>query len=56
MKRTKRKHTYSSRPVRRYAYPNAAEPGYFLNRLAQGCVALVSVTGSVLFFALVLTL
>ena len=56
MKRTHRKHTYSAQPIRRYAYPNAAEPGYFLERLAQGCVALISVTASVFFFALVLTL
>ena len=56
MKRTHRKHTYSTQQIRRYAYPNAAEPGYFLDRLTQGCVALASVVASVFFFALVLSL
>lgn len=45
MKTKKRCRTYSARSVRRYAYPNAAEPGYFLNKLLDGITVAVSGLG-----------
>lgn len=50
MKKKNSRRTYSARPVRRYAYPNAAEPGYFLNK------ALDYITVAVSGFGLVTTL
>lgn len=43
---------YSSRPIRSYPYPNAAEPGYFAEKLLDGLTALASCIGvvTVLFF------
>jgi hypothetical protein len=44
--------SYSSRSVRRYAYPNAAEPGYFLNKILDFITVAVSGFGLIttLFF------
>ena len=43
---------YSSRPVQSYPYPNAAEPGYFADKILDGITALAIVVGvvTVLFF------
>lgn len=43
---------YSSRPLKSYPYPNAAEPGYFANRLLDGITAFAICVGvvTVLFF------
>ena len=43
---------YSARPVKSYPYPNAAEPGYFADRLLAGITALAICVGvvTVLFF------
>ena len=45
MKAKKLSRTYSARPVRRYAYPNAAEPGYFLNKFLDAVTITVSGLG-----------
>jgi len=52
MKKNIHRHTYSARPLRRYAYPNAAEPGYFLNKFLDYVTVAVSCFGIVttLFF------
>ena len=52
MKKNNCRRTYSSRPLRRYAYPNAAEPGYFLNKALDYITVAVSCFGMVttLFF------
>lgn len=44
--------SYSARPVHRYAYPNAAEPGYFLNKILDFITVAVSGFGLIttLFF------
>jgi hypothetical protein len=34
--------SYSIPKVRRYSYPNAAEPGYFLNKVLDGITIAVS--------------
>lgn len=43
---------YSARPNRSYPYPNAAEPGYFAERILDGLTALAICVGvvTVLFF------
>ncbi len=42
--------TYYARPLRRYPYPNAAEPGYFANRLLDGLTVLATCIGVVTLF------
>ena len=49
MKKKPVRRTYSSRHLKRYPYPNAAEPGYFLN------IALDYITVAVSCFGLVTT-
>ena len=52
MKRTRRHRYPYTRPVRRYAYPNAAEKGYFAEKILNGITAVVSCMGivTILFF------
>jgi hypothetical protein len=52
MKRTRRRRYPYTRPVRRYAYPNAAERSYFTEKLLNGITAVVSCMGivTILFF------
>lgn len=52
MKVIVKRHPYSARPVRRYAYPGAAEPRYFAEKLLDGVTAVVTGMGAiaVLFF------
>lgn len=38
---------YSSRPIRHYAYPNAAEPSYFAAKLLDGITAIITCMGTV---------
>lgn len=38
---------YCARPIRRYAHPNAAEPGYFAGKLLDGITAAVTCMGTV---------
>lgn len=40
----------------RRPYPNAAEPGYFLDKLVDGMLALVSGMGSITFFLFLVTM
>ena len=40
----------------RRPYPNAAEPGYFLDKLVDGMLALVTGMGSVTFFLFLVTM
>jgi len=40
----------------RRPYPNAAEPSYFLNRIVDGMLALVTGMGSIVFFMFLVTL
>ena len=46
------RHNYSTRPLKSYPYPNAAEPGYFADRILDGITALAICVGvvTVLFF------
>ena len=46
-KRNVRRPYYSARPVRHYAYPNAAEPTYFAGKLLDGITAAVTCMGTV---------
>jgi hypothetical protein len=55
-KRNIRRPYYSSRPVRRYAYPNAAEPSYFAAKLLDGVTAAVSCMGTVTLLVYLLML
>ena len=52
MKKKTVRRPYYSRPIRRYAYPNAAEPGYFLNKALDYITVAVSGFGlaTTLFF------
>ena len=50
MNQNYRSRTYSARPVRRYPYPNAAEPGYFAGKLLDGITAAVTCMGTVTLF------
>lgn len=55
-KRIARRPYYSARPVRRYAYPNAAEPGYFAGKLLDGATAAVTCMGTVTLLLYFLTI
>ena len=46
-KRNVRRPYYSSRPIKRYAYPNAAEPEYFLGKALDVITAAVTCMGTV---------
>jgi hypothetical protein len=50
-----KQHNYSARRIRRYSYPNAAEPGYFLGKLLDGITALVTGMGAVTLIVYFLT-
>lgn len=52
MKTTKTRFTYSAPTVRSYPYPNAAEPGYFAQKLLDCITAVVTGIGAitVMFF------
>ncbi len=52
MKKKVNRRPYSARRTRRYAYPNAAEPGYFLNKILDYITVAVSGFGLIttLFF------
>lgn len=41
---------YSTRPIRSYPYPNAAEPGYFAEKILDGLTALAIIVGVVTVF------
>lgn len=46
-KRNQNRPYYSARRIRRYAYPNAAEPSYFAQKLLDGVTAAVTCMGTV---------
>ena len=54
-KKTARRHHYS-RPVKAYPYPNAAEPGYFLNKILDYITVAVSCLGLVTTFFFLATI
>ena len=49
MKRTKQTNPYIYRHYRR-PYPNAADPAYFLNKLADGLLSFATCMGSITIF------
>ena len=49
--RTSSAYTYYQKP-----YPNAVEPGYFLDKVIDGMLALATVMGSVTIFFFLLTI
>lgn len=55
-KKNVRRPYYSSHPVRRYAYPNAAEPTYFAGKLLDGITAAVTCMGTVTLLIYFLTI
>ena len=55
-KQTIKKNTlYIYRHYRR-PFPNAAEPSYFINKLVDGMLAVVTGLGSITFFAFLVTM
>lgn len=40
----------------RRPYPNAAEPGYFIDKLVDGMLAIVTVMGCITFFFFLVTM
>lgn len=50
-----RKHTYSTHRIRRYTYPNEAEPGYFIGRFMDCITVLVTGMGTVTLLLYFLT-
>ncbi len=56
MKTTVQNHSYFARAIRSYPYPNAAEPGYFANRLLDQLTALASIVGVIVVFFFLATM
>lgn len=56
MKKKKTYRPYFARPIRRYAYPNAAEPSYFVGKLLDGITAAVTCLGTVTLLMYFLTI
>lgn len=56
MKTNVSNHIYFSQPLRNYPYPNAAEPGYFANRLLDGLTILATCIGVVTIFFFLATM
>jgi hypothetical protein len=52
---TNRRHSYSARRIRRYTYPNEADPGYFMGKLLDGITAIVTGMGTVTLILYFLT-
>ena len=52
---TKKKNLYIYRHYRR-PYPNAADPSYFIDKLVDGMLAVVTGLGSITFFFFLVTL
>ena len=55
-KKTARRPYYSSHAVRRYDYPNEAEPSYFAGKLLVGITAAVTCMGTVTLLLYFLTI
>ena len=56
MKNTTARHAYSARRIRRYNYPNEAQPGYFAGKLLDAVTAAVSCMGTVTLFLYLATI
>lgn len=56
MKTTRKNHPYSARPVHRYPYPNAAEPGYFAGKVLDLVTAAATCMGTVTLFLYLATI
>ncbi len=56
MHQMSRTRTYSNRRIRRYTYPNEAEPGYFLGKIRNGIIAALSSMCTVTFFLYLATI
>lgn len=56
MKKTYASRTYFARPIRRYAYPNAAEPSYFFGKVLDAITATVTCFGTVTLLIYFLTI
>lgn len=56
MKITAQNRDYFARVIRSYPYPNAAEPGYFANRLLDQVTALATVVGVIVIFFFLATM
>ena len=56
MKKKRTYRPYSSRPVKHYAYPNAAEPSYFAGKLLDWITAAVTCMGTVTLLMYFLTI
>lgn len=54
-KHTKKENLYIYRHYRR-PYPNAADPEYFIDKLVDGILAVVTSMGTVTFFFFLLTM
>lgn len=50
MKITVTNRDYFARPLRSYPFPNAAEPGYFANRLLDGLTIFATCIGVITLF------
>ena len=56
MKKKPVRGNYSARPVKAYPYPNAAEPGYFLNKVLDFITVTVSCFGLITTFFFLATI
>lgn len=56
MKATRKHQSYSAPAVRRYAYPGAAEPSYFAEKLLDGITALATGMGAITVFIFLMTM
>lgn len=56
MKTKTGRHTYSTRRIRRYNYPNEAAPEYFAGKLLDAITAVVTGMGTVTLFLYLVTI
>jgi hypothetical protein len=56
MKVKKNYYTYSAPAVRSYPYPNAAEPGYFAEKVLDGLTALITGIGAITVMIFLITM
>lgn len=56
MKQNKSKKNLSIYRHYRRPYPNAADPGYFIDKLVDGMLAVVTGMGSITFFLFLVTM
>ena len=56
MKITVQNRNYFAHAIRSYPYPNAAEPGYFANRLLDQITAVATIVGVITIFFFLATM